>query len=524
MQKTKRTGLRLEVVLAPLFLLLVSVVTAFLKPELFSKSMKETNDWILLHFDWLFASAVTFFLALCAITYFSKIGNVRIGGKDAVPILSKSKWFAISLTTTVATGVLFWACAEPMYHMSAPPPFSNAAPLTAESAKFALSTLYTHWSFSPNAIYTVAAIVFALCFYNLKSTFSLSATLTPILPKSWLPKLSPLIDMICLFTLVAGMSASLGTGLLVLAGGVHEFFGGTQATSFMEIFALGSIVVFTFVLTSVSGIQKGIRIISEINLKFFMVMLAVFLLFGPTKFIFSLSFDAVVDYVGNFAQRSLLPLSQGPNREWMRSWTVFYWANWLAWTPITAMFLGRIAYGRTVREMIRVNLIYPSLFAITWISIFGSTTIFYQLRGLDLVGVMKQSGPESIVYEVIRQFPFAKVLSLIFLGKVFLSNVAMANSNTTAMGGLSFHGTSMENPDSPNWIKILWGCLIGGFALLMVGTSGVDGIKMMSSIGGFPSLILVIFIAFGLLKFILKPGELVQSDQEPSSQIQTEAN
>ena len=217
----------------------------------------------------------------------------------------------------------------------------------------------------------------------------------------------------------------------------------------------------------------------------------------------------MVDYAQTFFPRSL---SLGVDKSWADSWTVFYWANWLAWTPVTALFLGRVAIGYTVRDFINYNLILPSLFSIVWMLIFSGSAVYMDFVGhtANLYGTLQKQGPEGVIYAVLDQLPLAQLTGLAFLATAFLSYVAGADANTSAMSSLSSTGISPESPEAPIWIKIVWGSLVGLIAWVMIANAGIDGIKMASTLGGFPALFLVLAVALGLVKILLKPGKYLR--------------
>lgn len=484
------------VFLVPFSLLLLSAAASIFKPKQFLEIAKGANDWIISTMDWLFSYSTFGFLLVLAATYVLPIANVRIGGEGATPMLNRWQWFSITLCTTIATGILFWGTAEPMYHA-----YTQLEGIEDKNA-FALSTLFMHWTITPYGIYTLGGLVFAISFYNLKQPFSVSAMLFPLLGNRAYGIIGQLTDAICLFALVAGMAASLGTGILSLAGGLGEFVGLLQGKKLYGM--IGAVMVVVFVISSASGLKKGIRILSGINIQVFIGLALFMFIVGPTREILELSAKGGVDFVKNFIPRSL-GLDPLLKPEWVQSWTVFYWANWLAWTPVTALFLGRIARGYTVREFIHFNLLLPAIFGGCWMGIFGGTTLALDAATQGAMhNALEAQGPQSIIYSVLAQFPLSEVLSGLMLFAIFISYVTAADSNTSAMTGMSVTGVSSEAQEAPLGMKALWGCLVGLVSWVMISYAGIDGIKMISNLGGFPALFLLILVSGGLIKLIYK--------------------
>jgi len=385
-------------------------------------------------------------LVTCLVAAFSPFGRTKIGGPEAKPILPYWKWVAIALCTNTAVGIFFWSAAEPMYHISSPPASLGLEPNSKAAAIYAMSTMYLHWSFIPCALYALPGLMFSFAYYNMRCDFSISSCLAPLTGRKPPKLFSHGIDAVCLYTLVTGMSASLATGVLSIAGGVENMWG-IKSNEFTWI-VIGSLVVGAFVASAASGLQRGIRILSDINMKLFFVLAGFVLLFGPTAAIFKIGAVGIADFTQNFFNKSLL-LQFSEGDPWPKQWTVFYWAVWLAWAPVSALFLGRIAYGYTIRRFVVTTLLIPACFAIVWMSIFSGTAISFEsfsVEGAGLIKVLSQKGPEGVAYAVLNRLPLSFLVIPFFLLSVFISYVTAADSNTTAMAGLSSKISHLKIP------------------------------------------------------------------------------
>jgi choline-glycine betaine transporter len=521
-QKQNSSSLN-HVVFWPPFLLLVSAVALnFISPDkcdedgkvlengAFSNITAGANEWILNHFSWLFTLCAFLALCLCIWICFSKFGKVRIGGNKAEPLMSMWNWFSITICTTIAIGILFWSTAEPVIHYSQPPPESGLVAKTPQAATFALSTMYLHWSFTPYALYCVASLMFAFAYYNMQKPFSLGSTLTPLLGDWAIGKGSNLIDAVCLYSLVAGMAAALGTGIMMLSGGLQDI-AGVPSNKWVWL-GIAAAIVGTFIVSSATGLMNGIRILSDINTKLLMCLAVLILIFGPTAFIFSQGGKSLVDYVIHFVPRNV---DMSPEK-WGKDWTVFYWAVWLAWAPITACFLGRISYGRTVREFMLVNFIFPSLFAIVWMSIFSGTALYMETMGGNLFEVKKEFGEQAVSYEVFKQFRFSTAIIIFYMVSAFVCFVTSSDSNMSAMASISSTGISPENPEGNQWLKIAWGVSVGAVAWVVISfAGGVAGLRMLSNLGGFPAAILELLMIASLTRVVLSHQKLGTVDDKP---------
>lgn len=485
-------------------LLFGTIGYSFIDPDAFLHYAQAANDWVLTYFSWLFSWSVLLFLLLLVIIYLSPFGKLKIGGPAATPLLSPWRWFSITLCTTIATGILFWGTAEPLFHFREPPSSLGIQPGSDAARIFSMSTMFLHWTLSPYAIYTMAALLFAWCFYNLGQPFSVSATLYPLFGRISDKPMGHLTDTICLFGLIAGMSASLGAGILTISGGLDQLLGISYSLPGVILIAL--LIVITFTMSAASGLLKGITWLSDFNTKGFVLLAMLFLITGPTGFLISNGAESSLAYITHFFPRSINWGNQ-LNTSWFESWTIFNWANWLAWAPITALFLGRLGRGYTVRTFIHMNLLWPALFGGVWMAIFSGMAIHADtLAKAGLFQEMQTAGAETVIYHLIGNLEYPKLIGAFFLLLTFLSYVTAADSNTSAMSNLCSYEIDNNHQESSTWIKALWGTIVGALACIMLSGSGMNGIKMISVLGGFPALFLMIAMGFGWIKLLLQHG------------------
>ncbi len=499
--KTVNLSIKKNVLLPPWILLVVMVVFSLANGELFMASLNQTTSWILDNFAWAFNLTTFICVLVVARVYFSPFANVRIGGRNAKPMMKMGNLVWITLCTTIAAGILFWACAEPIYQMYAPSISDGAEPGSTEAAIFSMKAMYLEWTWSPYAIYTSATIVFAFVFYNMKKPYSIASALIPALGER-VNKYGDLINVICLLTLVTGMAASLGTGAMTIAGGMEQIFGiKSNSITWGVVIA---VIVITFVISSISGVMKGIKVLSDINAKVYLVLLAFVLIFGPTNFMLNFSVESWGEYARDFLPLSLTT-GEIFNDSWAKSWPIFYWCNWLSWAPITAAFLGRILVGYTVKDAIRCNLIIPAIFATVWMGLFSTAAIYYEMNGFGFYELLQTSGPEAIVYAVFRQFPLSLVIIVFYLFIVFISLVTASDSNTTVIAELCTHEDATDHAKATSMMKILWGTTIAIITWVLISFAGIDGIKAASNLGGFPNMFLMILILCSLIKICNNP-------------------
>jgi len=502
-------GIRPIVFIPPALLTVAALVYSLADNAGFSAMATAANGWLLDKFGWLFSLGSLGFLIGVVAVFFSPLAKVKIGGQDAVPILSDYNWFAITLCTTIAIGILFWGTAEPLYHYLYPPGGLGIEAKSPQAVRFAMSTMFMHWTFTPYAIYTLPALMFSFAFYNMRKPFSLGSSLTPLMGERALGPFGEVIDALCLYALVLGMAASLGTGILSLTGGLSYQFGIPNNAATYWI--IGALIVTTFIISAGSGLMKGIRLLSDINVKALLFITIFVFLFGPTVYILQLGTEGLGEYLSTFFQRSLLTgaatFQPGQGIDgWAQGWTNFYFANWLAWSPITALFLGRLGYGQTVRKFLLFNFALPAVFSGIWMSIFSGAALKFELDGLGISAELAK-GPEYTGFAVLGSLPLSVVVIPVFLFCCFICFVTAADSNTNAMSGISTTGISPESPEPKLPMKIIWGILTGMVAVVMISTSGTGGIKTLSNLGGLPALFIELALLLCLVKVMFNPAK-----------------
>lgn len=502
-EKIVNITLRKGVFFPPWIFLVSIAIVSLINGEAFLTGLNVVTSWILDNFAWAFNLTTVACVVTVIIVYFSPLSKVRIGGSKAQPIMRYLDLVWITLCTTIAAGILFWACAEPLYHLYAPAITEGVEPGTSNAAIFAMKTMFLEWTWSPYAIYTVAALLFAFVFYNMKQSYSMGSALVPVFGEK-VKKYNGIVDVIRLFALVAGVAAALGTGALNIAGGVEKVAGIPSGPASWAVII--AVIALTFIISSVSGVMKGIRLLSSVNAKVYMILLAFIFVFGPTVFMLNFSVESIGAYLQDFFRMNLMT-GDVSGDGWSKGWPIFYWCNWLAWTPTTAVFLGKILKGYTVKDAIKCNFIIPSIFSTIWMGLFASASIYYELNGVGLYDTLLDKGTEAVVYTVFEQLPLAIIIIPFYLFIVFISFVTATDSNTNAMAGLCTNGVTQEEQESPAWLKIVWGITMAVVTWILISFAGIDGIKAASNLGGFPNMFLMIIMIAGLLKISRNPSK-----------------
>ena len=469
-------------------------------PEKNLSLLKNIQKFILSSFDWLFLLVVFLMLVACLVTYLSPLANMKLGDDETKPIFSKWNWFQVSLCTTLASGFVFWGSAEPLLHLSSP--LANSVHNAMQKDIISLSIVIFHWSFTPYAIYTIPSIMIAISIHKFHNPTSLSYSLSHILGLKLTKRLASLIDSTCLFTLVCGFSASLGLGIIMISGALQSILGIDKSPLVYAIISF--FIVFFFVISSISGISRGIKYLSQINMHLMLAILLFLFVCGPIYFIINVGSQSFYHSFSNIYNLGFFTFAE-EQRAWSQKWTVFYWSSWLAWAPSSSIFLAKIARGYTVRDMIKISFFYPSIFVCIWLSILGGSCLYINSQtGTELISLLNTKGPEIIAYELLNHFPLASISKCILFITIFLSFVTAADSSTDVMSEMSCFKHKVINVNSLTYLKIFWGIFTGILAWSMITYSNIDGLRILSNIGGFPVVIICFVFLLNLVVLLRK--------------------
>jgi choline-glycine betaine transporter len=504
----KNKTVRWGVLLPPMAVIVAIIALNLVDYNGFIALMNAIIDWILKHFSWLFNSVSCATVVLVIFAYFSPIKNIRFGGSKARPLLGYANFVWIVLCTIMGSGLMLWTCAEPLYHIYDPPRNVVGGPLSGEAVRWAMENILLEWTWTPMAIYAMPTILFAFVFYNMRKPFVIGSMLDPILTKrkggSLTLGVMSYVDCVCLFSVCMAMAASLGAGILLVAGGIEKMSAGRIVSNPALWVISGIIIVATFTIAASSGLRRGIQAISKINSWFYLILGIFVFVFGPTSYILDLCVESIGGYLSDFFRLSL-NTSTVWGDDWSRRWPSFYWCIWMAWMPVSVIFLGRISRGFTVRETLNAVFVVPSVFSMIWIALFSCTTIHFELAGLKINEAMQESGIAAAAYAVLEQLPLPFIISPVFLITAFLSYVTSANSNTNAIAGLCTKGLTPDDSESPVIMKIIWGIAIGTLCVIMLVAYDIEGVKLLSYLGGFPTTFLMILFIACLIKIMLNP-------------------
>lgn len=439
-------------------------------------------------FGWFYLWVVLGVVVFCLFLAMSRYGNMKLGGEDEEPDFSVLAWFAMLFAAGMGIGLVFWGAAEPLSHFRTPPP--GVAPMSAEAANTAMRYAFFHWGLHPWAIYTVVALAIAFFQSGTGGGLSFSATMQGLGARPnarWLA----LIDLFAVVATAFGVATSLGLGALQINSGLNAVFGlpigvGSQ----VGIIAVTTVL---FLASALSGIERGIKWLSTINLALAGLLAATIFVLGPTRAILDTLTTTLGAYLSEFVRMSLR-LTPFRESSWVGDWTIFYWAWWLSWSPFVGLFIARVSKGRTIREFVAGTLLVPSAACFLWFSVFGGTALNLEIfEGVPLAAAA-QADPSTAIFRVFEALPMGAVLSVAATLLVLIFFVTSADSATVVLSILSSRG----NPSPGMGMQLVWGLLVSLVAVSLLLAGGLKGIQTAAIVAALPFAVVVVLLCVSL--------------------------
>lgn len=497
-------------------ILLVFIGTGLANLDSFKAILDAGRNWLVTNSGWFNVFSALLIVLFTFGVAFSPIGNIRLGGKDAKPEYTIWQWFSMALCGCIGIGILFWAMGEPIFHLMQPPASIGLEPQTRETGVFAISQALLHWSVAQYCIYTICGVAVALVAYNMRYPLSVAAGLFPLFGPKARPAMSAVVHAICLFSLCCAIACSMGAGLLQIGSGIGFLFNINPGKLIWALVAVLIIALYTF--SSTTGIKKGMCFLSSQCTKMFFGFMVFTLIVGPTLFILTIGTESFGYFLNNFFRNSVILNAMIPQDKWCDNWIIIFMASFFIYAPLLGVFLARLGRGRTVRQFILVNVLPPTTFCFVWISIFGGTAIHFQWSGLfDVWKSVQETGLESTIFTLFRQFPFSTFVIALFIVTIIISFATLADPMTSVLATLSTKGLQVED-EAPRPLKLLWGITAGTIAYLLVASGGVESLRGMLMIAGFPLMIVTCLLCASVivtgLELVKSPNNFIDKSSE----------
>ena len=480
------------------FIVMSFVVFGALSPDALSTSSTKVLNVTTEKFGWFYMLATFGFLVFAIYLAFSKYGAIKLGADNDVPEYSDRSWFAMLFSAGMGIGLVFWGVAEPLSHYMNPP--QGAAPQTTEAARLAIRYSFFHWGLHAWAIYTVIGLAIAYFTFRKKRSGLISNVFYPLIGEKVNGPLGKSIDILAIIATVFGVATSLGLGTLQINGGLYQLIG--LPISFSTQLTIIGVVTVLYLISATTGLDRGIRLLSNTNIAIAAVLLIFVLFAGPTSFIFDVFTTTIGSYLQNLVQMSLTltPFSQG---SWIKSWTLFYWAWWIAWAPFVGMFIARVSRGRTIKQFVLGVLLVPSLLSFLWFAVFGGTALNLELFHNGKIAEAAQTDVTSALFNTLQQLPIGSILTVIATLLIITFFITSADSATFVLGMLSSKG--VQNPS--NKVKLTWGILQSSIAAVLLVSGGLKGVQTASIIAAAPFSVIMVMMCYSLYLALQKESK-----------------
>ena len=484
-------------------LIALVVVWGLLAPASLGAVFNEALAAITRNFGWFYLWVVLGLVLLALVLAFSRYGDMKLGADDDEPEFSNGAWFSMLFAAGMGIGLVYFGVAEPLSHFASPPP--GVAARTPEAANAAMRYAFFHWGLHPWAIYGIVGLAIAY-FQFRRGAPALVSSATETLPWAWARRLTPAFNVLAVVATAFGVAASLGVGAAQINSGLHTVFGLPVGPTWQV--GIIAVVTVLFVTSSVSGVARGVKLLSVGNLIAAAALAGVVFVLGPTVHIIDTFTNSLGGYASEFVRMSLR-LTPFRDSSWVGSWTIFYWAWWLAWSPFVGLFIARVSRGRTIREFVLGVVIAPTLVAFLWFSIFGGAALSLEIfQGAPLADVAAKDSSLAL-FAMLQQLPLATLTSIIGTLLVVVFFVTSGDSATLVLSTMSHGGA--ENP--PHRSKIIWGVLIAGIAAALLLAGGVQAVQTASIVFALPFTVVVVLMAVALVRAIRADWEADQKRQ-----------
>ncbi|MCH4825374.1 BCCT family transporter [Planococcus halocryophilus] len=484
-------------------LVIIAVLVAALMPGAYEQVTSSITSLLSTVFGWYYMLIMTLVLVVVGFLIISPYGNIRLGNAEDRPEFRTPTWVAMLFSAGLGIGLVFYGSYEPLSHFIISP--ATAEPGTQAAFQESMQRTFFHYGFNAWAMYGIVALVLAYFQFRKGERGLISSTLKPIFGDKMNTGWGTMIDVIAIFATVFGVATSLGFGAVQINGGLSFLFGITN-NNWSQLIIIAIITVL-FLASAWSGLSRGIKYLSNINMVLAVLLLALVVILGPTLLILNVFTQSFGEYIQNLmAISTKTEAFSSENRQWLDAWTIFYWAWWISWAPFVSMFIARVSRGRTIREFLIYVVLLPTLLCAIWFSTFGATAIDIQQRGaVDLT----DGAVETILFMVFNEMPFGFGLSIIAILLLLTFFISSADSATFVLGMQSTNGSLTP----VNSVKIVWGILQSAIAAILLSVGGLAAIQNTIIIAALPFSFVMILMIWSLLK-ALKAEKLYEGKKK----------
>ena len=506
----KQTSFNPLVIGATLFFVVLLVAMILIAPEQTQTLLNAAKSGIFANFSWFYVLAFSVFLGFLVILSVSSLGNIKLGNDEEEPEFGFLSWLAMLFAAGMGVGLMFFGVAEPLTHYLSDITTGSAEHKQQEAL---LHTLF-HWGIHAWAVYGTIALALAYFGFRYKLPLALRSCFYPLLKERINGKLGDLIDIMALLATLFGIITTLGFGASQLGAGLHQL-GWISENSFSLQIVVIAVVMSLATFSAISGVGKGVKILSELNLTLAFCLLIFVLVAGPTLYLLSAFSDNIGTYLSNLVQLSFKTyVYEQEHTGWFSGWTILYWAWWCSWAPFVGLFIARISKGRTIREFIFGVLVIPSMFGILWFTVFGNTAIW--LNDGEAAGTLGQmiSSPETLLFKFLDYLPLSGVTGLVSLVVISLFFITSADSGIYVLNNIASRDKSLV---APRWQALMWGVLMSVVAIVLMQSGGLANLQAMTLLVALPFAMLMLLMCFSLWKGLSADKKYFDTKVNPTS-------
>lgn len=506
----KQTSFNPLVIGATLFFVVLLVAMILIAPEQTQTLLNTAKSGIFANFSWFYVLAFSVFLGFLVILSVSSLGNIKLGNDEEEPEFGFLSWLAMLFAAGMGVGLMFFGVAEPLTHYLSDITTGSAEHKQQEAL---LHTLF-HWGIHAWAVYGTIALALAYFGFRYKLPLALRSCFYPLLKERINGKLGDLIDIMALLATLFGVITTLGFGASQLGAGLHQL-GWISENSFSLQVVVIAVVMSLAIFSAISGVGKGVKILSELNLTLAFCLLIFVLVAGPTLYLLSAFSDNIGTYLSNLVQLSFKTyVYEQEHTGWFSGWTILYWAWWCSWAPFVGLFIARISKGRTIREFIFGVLVIPSMFGILWFTVFGNTAIW--LNDGEAAGTLGQmiSSPETLLFKFLDYLPLSGVTGLVSLVVISLFFITSADSGIYVLNNIASRDKSLA---APRWQAVMWGILMSVVAIVLMQSGGLANLQAMTLLVALPFAMLMLLMCFSLWKGLNADKKYFDTKVNPTS-------
>lgn len=474
--------------------LVALVLVGVIWPQSAQTLFDSVQNWLQLKAGWLYILGVAGFLIFIVFIMLSRYGDIKLGPDHSEPDYSYGTWIAMLFSAGMGIGLMFFGIGEPVMHFLAPP---DADPGTMEAAKEALKITFFHWGLHAWAIYSIVALSLAYFSYRHKLPLLPRSALYPLIGERIYGPIGHTVDTLAVIGTVLGVATSLGFGVAQVNSGLHHLIGDSLPISPTVQVILIAIITCLATISVVTGVDKGIKILSELNMGLAFVLMVFVLLVGPTVDLLQHFVQNTGAYLSDIVNKTFNLYAYQQKNDWLGGWTLFYWGWWISWSPFVGTFIARVSRGRTIRQFLVGVMFVPSGFTFLWMTIFGNSAIDAIMnQGAQYLADAVSSDVSVALFTFFEHLPFSGLLSILAVCLVVTFFVTSSDSGSLVVDNL----TSGGDENAPVWQRVFWALAEGVVASALLLAGGLKALQTASIASAMPFLIVMILMCIGLFK------------------------